>query len=144
MSEIEPSRPRGLVRYGAALPVPDGPVSLWFVVFSTDGRIMGAARASLDPGWEWRGGRLCIGYGHVRVVMSWSGWYDSAVIVAVPQAAEVDAVAGLPADATPYAPMWRIGLGEPRELRAGDDLHILDGVLAIVPMAEPGQAEPLR
>lgn len=142
MSEIEQPR-RGLVRYGAALPMPDGPVSLWFVVFSADGRIMGAARASLAPEWQWRGGRLCIGYGHVRVVMAEPGWYDSAVIVAVPQAAEVAAL-GVPAEATPYAPMWRIGLGEPRELRAGDDMHILDGVLAIEPMAGPDAGEPLR
>jgi len=103
--------------------LPDGPVELWFAVYDADGMLMGAAPATVPPTWLWRDGRLCLAYGHVRVIMSRPGTYDHAVICAVsvmPQGA-------------PFAPLWRIGLGKPQELRAGSDMHIVDGVVAIIP-----------
>lgn len=107
--------------------VPDGPVELWFAVYDAGGTLLGAAPATGPLTWCWRDGRLCLAYGHVRVVLSRPGVYDHAVICAV----------SVMPQGSPFAPLWRIGLGEPHELRAGDDIHILDGVVAIIPGDPP-------
>ena len=114
-----------MLRGGA--PMPDGPVELWFAVYDAGGVLLGAAPATQPASWLWRDGRLCLAYGHVRVELSRPGIYDHAVICAV---------SALP-QGSPFRPLWRISLGEPRELRAGDDIHILDGVVAILPDEEP-------
>ncbi len=114
---------------GQGRPVPDGPVELWFAVYDAGGVLLGAAPATRDPAWVWRGGRLCLAYGRVRVEMDRPGVYDYAVICAV----------SLLPGGSPFAPLWRIGLGEPHELRAGDDIHILDGVVAILPGGVSGE-----
>ena len=103
--------------------MPDGPVELWFAVYSADGILMGAAPATAPLTWCWRDGRLCLAYGAVFVIMSRAGTYDYAMIGAV----------SLSPQGSPFAPLWRIGLGKPQELRAGDSMSILDGVVALIP-----------
>lgn len=128
---------RQLVRAKPGGPVPDGPCALVFVVVAADGQMMGAAEATGTPAWEWRDGKLCLAYGSVRVTVQVPGWYDHAVMCAVPAGGTG------PPGPLPYAPLFRISLGEPKRLRAGDNINILDGVIAITPAAAPGSAEPL-
>jgi hypothetical protein len=129
---------RRLVRASATAPVPDGPCALLFVVTTADGQVMGAAEAEHAPAWEWRGGRLCLAYGPVRVVVQVPGRYAYAVMCAVP----AEGMAG--PGPLPFAPLFLISLGEPKELPAGADIEILDGVLAIEPVSVAGWAVPLR
>jgi hypothetical protein len=132
MGEIERAAPLEPVLGGE---LPDGPCSLGIAVFTADGTPLGAARCPFPPVWLWRGGRLCIAYGATRVVLRRRGVYAFGVICAIPATAEGTVV--------PVAPMWRISLGEPHELRAGDNISILDGVVAITPDSEPGAGVPL-
>lgn len=124
-------------------PMPEGPVVLGIAVFTAGGELMGAARCPAPPAWLWRDGRLCVAYGEVRVVMRRRGWYAYGVICAMPAVITGAAPAGGVVQ-LPLVPLWRIGLGESHELRAGDDMHVLDGLVAIVPGGEPGWADPLR
>lgn len=106
-------------------PMPDGPVSLWIAVFDQAGGLLGAAPATGPLCWLWRNGALCLAYGRVAVTSLRAGRYDHGVICAVAE------------DAPAWRPMWRIGLGEPADLRAGDVVHVLDGVVAITPEGAP-------
>lgn len=98
---------------------PDGPVELWFFVFATDGSFMGAAQARQQPSWLWRDGRLCCDYSPVRVSVQYRGMYATALICAV---------AG-----DRYRPLWPLSLGEPQELRSGDNITIANGVISLIP-----------
>jgi hypothetical protein len=115
----------------ATRPMPDGPVVLWIAVFTAAGELMGAAPAELRPAWLWRDGRLCVAYGPVTVTVFSPGWYAFGVICAVPLS-ELGASHSR-VSRMPFVPLWRISLGEPQELRAGDNIHVLDGVVAIIP-----------
>lgn len=106
-------------------PVPDGPVELWFAVFDAAGTLLGAAPATAPLAWYWRDGRLNLAYGTVGVVLSRPGTYDYAMICAV---------SAMP-QGSPFAPVWRISLSPKHELRAGDNIWITDGLIAIVPDA---------
>jgi hypothetical protein len=113
--------------------IPDGPVTLWFAVTDAAGAIMGAARMPVPMPWRWQHGRLCAAYSGLRVIMTRPGWYAYGVICAVSGAEQV----------TPFMPLWRVSLGKPQELRAGDDLTVAEGVIAIIPdPAVPGDDRP--
>lgn len=102
-------------------PMPDGPVELWVAVFADDGHFMGAERTQERPAWRWRHGTLAMDYSPVRVVMRHGGRYHTGVLCAVNPAARA------------YRALFAVSLGEPRKLRAGDDMLISDGVIAIRP-----------
>jgi hypothetical protein len=108
--------------------MPDGPVSLWIVVFGEDDTLMGASPATGPLTWLWRDGRLCLAYGAITVRVVRPGWYACGVIGAVSEGEQV----------APLYPMWQIGLGKPQQMRVGDHIHILDGVVAITPDEPPG------
>jgi hypothetical protein len=111
--------------------IPDGPVTLWYDVTEADGTVMGTAPMPATMPWRWRGGRLCLVYSGLRVVIARPGWYVYGVIYAVPGSEQ----------AAPSIPLWQVSLGKSQQLRAGDDIHILDGMIAITPdyAARPGQ-----
>lgn len=88
-------------------------------MFADDGHFMGAAPAPAQPSWQWRHGSLCLSYAPVRVIIQTGGWYKTGAICAVMPAARA------------YRPMWAVSLGEPHELRPGDDITITDGVIEI-------------
>lgn len=98
---------------------PDGPVELWFFVFATDGSFMGAAQARQQPSWLWRDGRLCCDYSPVRITITHGGTYSTGLICAV--------AGGM------YRPLWPLSLGEPQELKAGDFITIIDGLISLIP-----------
>ena len=101
--------------------MPGGAVHLVIIVFAGDGELMGAAPVTRQPRWLWRDGQLAVSYSPVRVVLDRGGSYGTALICAV-------------SDATgAYVPLWPVSLGEPQEMRAGDDITITDGVIAITP-----------
>jgi hypothetical protein len=101
----------------------DGPVRLWYAVTDASGMIMGAAAMPEAMPWQWRDGHLCLVYTGLRVVMTRPGWYAYGVICAVSESEQ----------AAPFVPVWKVGLGESRELRAGDDLVVADGMIGIIP-----------
>ena len=80
---------------------------------------MGAAPVPARPSWLWRDGELCLSYAPVRIVVEVGGRYETGVICAVMPAARA------------CRPLWKVGLGEPAELRPGDDITITDGVIKI-------------
>ena len=125
---VEPARSWDITWQPAAGPMPDGPVQLWVVVFDAAGRFMGAEATTPFPRWRWRRGLLAMDYSPVRVVMANGGWYHTGFLVAVNP------------EARTWRAMFALSLGEPRELRAGDDITISDGVIAITP--EPGALRP--
>ena len=90
-------------------------------MFSGDGELMGGAPVTRQPRWLWRYGRLCISYAPVRVVLDRGGVYSTALICAVSPGTGM------------YAPLWPVSLGPAHEMRAGDDVTITDGVIAITP-----------
>ena len=110
--------------------IPDGPVTLWYAVTDAGGMVMGTAPMPPMMPWRWQDGRLCLAYSGLRVVITRPGWYAYGLICAVSDGEQ----------ATPFIPLWRVSLGKPQELRAGDDIYILDGVIAISPDddARPG------
>lgn len=112
--------------------LPDGPVELWVAVYAGEGLLMGAAPMTEPLAWLWRGGQLCLAYGPVRVIMRQPGTYSYGMICAVTAGEQ----------AAPFAPLWRIGLGKPQEMRPGDDVHILDGVIALIPLSPAAQRAP--
>jgi hypothetical protein len=99
----------------------DGAAELWVAVFTADWTLMGAAPAAPRPPLVWRGGRLCLDYSPVYVTIRRRGIYRTGVICAVMRGARQ------------YRPLWPVGLGEPKELRPGDDMTILDGIIEIDP-----------
>jgi hypothetical protein len=99
----------------------DGAAELWVAVFADDWTFMGAALATPRPRLLWRDGRLCLGYSPVRVPIVRAGAYKTGVICAVMRGARQ------------YRPLWQVGLGKSQKLRAGDDITITDGVIAITP-----------
>lgn len=115
----------GVLVQGAPM-LPDGPVILGIAVLTEDGEVMGAARCRHPPAWLWRASRLCIGYGETVITIARGGTYAAGLIVAMP-------AAWTGPGPVPLAPMWRISLGRPAELRAGNSMHVLDGVVAIIP-----------
>jgi hypothetical protein len=106
----------------AAGNLPNGPVTLWMAVFSDDHRLMGAAPMTGQPAWIWRDGQVAIDYGTVVVEVLQPGRYADAVIVAVASGR--------------YQPVFRIGLGEGRDMRAGWTITIRDGAMAFHPVPE--------
>jgi hypothetical protein len=104
--------------------LPEGPVTLWMTVFSDDQRFLGAAPMTANVAWAWKDGRLCASYGTVQVIVTEDGRYETGVIVAV--------------SGRQYVPVFRISLGEPQEVRAGWDICVYDGLIAIIP--DPGFA----
>jgi hypothetical protein len=111
-----------LASAGVELPgpvMPDGPVVLGIAIFTEAGEYMGAARCDWPPEWLWRDGMLCVAYGPCQVIVRRPGRYSYGMICAVAGRVAV--------------PLWRIGLGEPQQMRAGDDINVLDGVVAIEP-----------
>ena len=112
LPDLSPARAGGL---------PDGPVELWILVFATDGALMGSARAARQPSWTWRNGKISLDYTPVHIVISHGGRYSTGLICAVSAANRN------------YRPLWPISLGEPQELRAGDDMTIIDGVVSLTP-----------
>lgn len=115
-------------------PLPDGPVTLVIAVFTAGRDMMGAAACPAQPRWLWRAGRLCVAYGRTRVVMRRGGVYAYGVICAIPEAGPAPAAGVV---RLPLAPLWRISLGEGCELRPGDNMTIMDGVVEIIPDAAP-------
>lgn len=113
------------LRSGRAMP--DGPVELWFAVYTAGGTLMGSAPATAPLAWYWRDGQLCVAYGPVHVVMSRPGRFEYAMICAV---------SAMP-QGSPFAPVWRISLNPKNELRAGDTMEIADGVIALLPDPSP-------
>jgi hypothetical protein len=105
----------------SAGPGQDGAAELWVAVFADDGTFMGAAPCPATPGLVWRDGRLCLVYSPVLVTMRRAGRYQTGVICAVMRGARQ------------YRPLWPVSLGTPHELRAGDSMTILDGIIAITP-----------
>jgi hypothetical protein len=101
--------------------MPDGPVYLVIIVFTGDGELMGSAPVTRQPRWQWKDGALAISYSPVRVVLARGGTYSTALICAVS------------ADTGVYVPLWPVSLGDPQQMRAGDDIHITDGVISIIP-----------
>jgi hypothetical protein len=96
-------------------------VHLAVIVFAGDGEMLGSARVTRVPRWLWRDGRLAVSYTPVRVVLDRGGAYSTGLICAV-------------SDATgAYVPLWPVSLGRPQELRAGDNILISDGIIAIIP-----------
>jgi hypothetical protein len=101
--------------------MPDGPVHLVIIVFTDDGELMGSAPVTRQPRWLWRDGRLAVSYSPVTVRTSRAGRYSTALICAVSP------------DTGAYVPLWPVSLGDPQEMRAGDNIHITDGVISIIP-----------
>jgi hypothetical protein len=115
-------------------PGQDGRAELWVAVFTADWTLMGAAPAPPRPGLLWRDGRLCIDYSPVKVRIVRGGRYATGVICAVMPGARQ------------YQPLWSVSLGPPGDLREGDDITVLDGVIAIIPdpPAPPPDSPPAR
>ena len=103
--------------------LPEGPVELWLAVASDEGAVMGAGPMTETPSWCWKDGRPAISYGPVRILIQRRGRYARGLIVAVSR------------ESGAWAPVCPIGLsgGKRRELRAGDEMTMVDGVLALYP-----------
>jgi hypothetical protein len=96
---------------------------MWLAVASDEGTVMGAGPMTQAPAWCWKDGRPAIGYGPVRIRIQRRGRYARGLIVAVSR------------ESGAWAPVCPIDLsgGKHRELRAGDEMTMADGVLALYP-----------
>lgn len=99
--------------------LPEGDVELWFAVFTDDGEFMGAAPAQSRPRWLWRGGKLCCDYSPVVITMMRQGRYSTGLICAVSPVTRA------------WQPLLPVGLGKPGELKAGNTITIIDGIIAM-------------
>lgn len=100
---------------------PSGPVQLWFAVFTDDGELMGAEPVTRPPRWRWRDGCLCIDYSPVRVAITRAGRFRTGLICAVSRETGI------------FRPLWPLSLGPGQDMRAGDNITVEDGVIAIHP-----------
>ncbi len=103
--------------------MPDGPMELWFAVFAGDGRFMGAAPAAQQPSWVWRNGQPCCNYSPVNVQVRHGGTPRTGMICAVSRQART------------WRPLWPLPLDVPQPLQPGDFVHIVDGVISMIPEA---------
>ncbi len=99
---------------------PPGPVQLWFAVFTGDGELMGAEPVT-RPRWQWRDGCLCLGYSPVHVTVARPGRFSTGLICAVSPGTGI------------FRPLWPVSLGPGRDMRAGDNITVEDGVIALRP-----------
>ena len=107
--------------------LPEGPVELWLIVAGDDGTVMGAGPMTQAPSWCWKDGRLAIDYSPVRIPIRQRGRYARGLIVAVSRESGTWA---------PFCPVGLSGGRKDRELRAGDEMTMTDGVLALYPELE--------